>query len=457
MVPEPRSSTNEDLTVNDPDDDLRQQIALFRYGLIADLAHLPVGTPGTGATMRAKAEKTYTIPGTTRTRVAAETMRHWINDYRRGGFEALYPKPRTDRGKPRRLPAEVAERLITLKTENDALSVRDIIQKAQEEGIDHPLASSTVHRLFSREGLFDKKPPDGADRRRFAFKDAGELWMSDVMHGPKVRHGRSRRKTYLIAFIDDATRVIPFAAFAMAENVQAFLPVFKNALIRRGLPARLYVDNGSAYRSRHLSLVCARLGVALIHARAFQPAGKGKIERFFRTLRAGWLRHLGDDVLDNLQTLNSSLWAWVEGEYHNSPHRGLEEGRTPLEQWALASADVRYPDATLDLDDLFLFEVKRRVYKDRTVSLNGRVYEVDALLVGQNVILRYDPAAPPSRPLDVVHDGKPAGKATALDAYANTAVRRTYPAREIEADDPAPEPPPSPLAMRNLKDKKEDE
>ena len=267
----------------------------------------------------------------------------------------------------------------------------------------------------------------------------------------------SRRKTYLIAFIDDATRVIPFAAFAMAENVQAFLPVFKNALIRRGLPARLYVDNGSAYRSRHLSLVCARLGVALIHARAFQPAGKGKIERFFRTLRAGWLRHLGDDVLDNLQTLNSSLWAWIEGEYHNSPHRGLEEGRTPLEQWALASADVRYPDATLDLDDLFLFEVKRRVYKDRTVSLNGRVYEVDALLVGQNVILRYDPAAPPSRPLDVVHDGKPAGKATALDAYANTAVRRTYPAREIEADDPAPEPPPSPLAMRNLKDKKEDE
>ena len=441
---------NEDLTMNDPDDDLRQQIALFRYGLIADLVHLPVGAPGTGAMKRAKAEKTYSIPGTTRTRVAAETMRHWITDYRRGGFEALYPKPRTDRGKPRRLPPEVAERLIALKSENAALSVRAIIQKAREEGIDHPLAPSTVHRLFSREGLFDKTAPDGADRRRFAFKDAGEMWMSDVMHGPKVRHGRSRRKTYLIAFIDDATRVILFAAFAMSENTAAFLPVFKNALIRRGLPARLYVDNGSAYRSRHLSLVCARLGVALIHARAWQPAGKGKIERFFRTLRAGWLRHLGDDALDNLQTLNRSLWAWIEGEYHNTPHRGLD-GRTPLEQWALASAGVRYPDATLDLDDLFLFEVKRRVYKDRTVSLNGRVYEVDALLVGQNVILRYDPAAPPTRAIDVVHDGKPAGKATPLDAYANTAVRRTYPAKEIEADDPAPEPPPSPLAMRKLK------
>ena len=407
--------------MNDPEDDLHQQIALFRYGVIADLVHLPVGTPGTGAMMRAKAEKTYMIPGTTRTRVAAETMRHWITDYRRGGFDALYPKPRTDRGKPRRLPPEVADRLIALKTENPACSVRAIIKMAGDEGIGHPLAPSTVHRLLAREGLFDRTAPtDGADRRRFAYREAGELWMSDVMHGPKVRHGRSRRKTYLIAFIDDATRVVPFAAFAMSENTSAFLPAFKNALIRRGLPARLYVDNGSAYRSRHLALVCARLGVALIHARAFQPSGKGKIERFFRSLRAGWLRHLDDAVLENLQTLNSSLWAWIEGEYHNAPHRGLEKGRTPLEQWALASASLRYPDATLDLDDLFLFEARRRVYKDRTVSLNGRVYEVDAVLVGQNVILRYDPAAPPSRPLDVVHDGKPAGKATRLDAYASS-------------------------------------
>ncbi|WP_419906556.1 helix-turn-helix domain-containing protein [Hoeflea sp.] len=443
--------------MKDPQDDLHQQIALFRYGVIADLVHLPVGTPGTGAMMRARAGKTYTIPGTTRTRVAAETMRHWIADYRRGGFDALYPKPRTDRGKPRRLPPEVAERLIALKTGNPACSVRAIINMAGQEGIAHPLAPSTVHRLLAREGLFDRTAPtDGADRHRFAYREAGELWMSDVMHGPGIRQGRSRRKTYLIAFIDDATRVVPFATFAMSENTSAFLPAFRNALIRRGLPARLYVDNGSAYRSRHLALVCARLGVALIHARAFQPAGKGKIERFFRSLRAGWLRHIDDAVLENLQTLNSSLWAWIEGEYHNAPHRGLEEGRTPLEQWAMASAGVRYPDATLDLDDLFLFEARRRVYKDRTVSLNGSVYEVDAVLVGQNVILRYDPAAPPSRPLEVVHDGKPAGKATRLDAYANTAVRRNRPAREIEADEPAPEPPPSPLVMRNLKAGKED-
>ena len=439
--------------MTEPHDDLRQAIALFRYGVIADLVHLPVGTKGVGALLRAKAERTWVIPGSHRTRVAAETMRHWIADYRRGGFEALYPRPRTDRGKPRRLPAEVAERLIALKSDHPNWSVRLVIEAAHREGIDHPLASSTVHRLLAREGLFDRTSPnDPVDRRRFAFRDAGELWMSDVMHGPGVRHGRTRRKTYLIAFIDDATRVVPFAAFAMAENTPAFLPVFRNALIRRGLPARLYVDNGSAYRSRHLALVCAKLGVALIHARPWQPAGKGKIERFFRTLRGAWLSHIDATDRDTLVTLNRSLWAWIEGEYHNTPHRGLE-GRTPLEQWALASAGVRYPEPELDLEDLFLFEATRRVYKDRTVSLNGRVYEVDAVLVGHKVTLRYDPDAPAERPLDVVHDGKPAGTATRLDAYANTAVRRSGPAKEIEAAAPPPEPPPSPLRMSHFQKK----
>ena len=452
MVPGPESPTDEDHGMNDSHDDLRQEIALFRYGVIADLVHLPVGAPGTGALMRAKAEQSYTIPGSDRTRVAANTIRGWVKLYRRGGFDALYPRPRTDRGQPRRLAPEVAERLVALKTENRARSVRAIIKMARDEGIEDPLAPSTVHRLLSREGLFDRKPPDGADRRRFAFREAGELWMSDVMHGPRVRIGRSRRKTYLIAFIDDATRVVPFAAFAASENVRAFLPVFKNALIRRGLPQRLYVDNGAAYRSRQLALVCARMGVVLVHARPYQPAGKGKIERFFRTLRAGWLAHLDAPATDSLQTLNRSLWAWIEGEYHNSPHRGLE-GRTPLERWALASAGLRYPDATLDLDEIFLFEATRVVHKDRTVSLNGRLYEVDPLLVGHRVVLRYDPDAPPARPLDVVCDGKPAGQATRLDAYANTAVKRGHYSKQIEPDDPPPEPPPSPLRMRNFRKK----
>ena len=440
-----------------PDDDTRQAVALFRYGLVADLVNLPPGTPGIGARLRAKAERDYDIPGTNRTRVAAETIRDWMRLYRRGGFDALHPRPRTDRGRPRRLSAEVAELLISVKAGNPAFSVRAVVDEVRRRGVpdDVHLAPSTVHRLLAREGLLERSPDQPvADRRRFAYRYAGELWMSDVMHGPTVPDGRRRRKTYLAAFIDDATRVVPFAAFAFSENTAAFLPVFKQALMRRGQPARLYVDNGANYRSRHLALVCAKLGIALIHAKPFQPAAKGKIERWFRTLRQGWLNHLDIDSLDGIETLNRRLWAYVEGEYHQAPHRGLD-GETPLDRWAAVGADVRYPDPGPDFDDVFLFEVKRRVMKDRTVSLHGRLYEADAVLVGRTVVLRYDPAAPPNRPLQVVVDGRPAGEATVLDAYANTAIRRVRPSSHIETDDPAPEPPPSPIAMRDL-DKEND-
>ena len=438
-----------------PEEELRKAVALFRYGLIADVLRLPPGSREIRRTFNDKAQRTYTIPGTRRTRVAVETMRDWLSLYRTGGFEALYPKTRTDRGRPRRLPPEVAEQLVALKTEHPALSVKALIEAARKRGVDHPLAPSTVHRLLTREGLLDKRPgePVATDRRRFAFRDAGEMWMSDVMHGPKVRDGRRRRKTFLIAFLDDATRVIPFAAFAFAENTTAFLPVFKQAIARRGIPARLYVDNGANYRSQQLAVVCAKLGIALIHARPYQPQAKGKIERFFRTLRAAWLAHLTAQDTESLERLNRTLWAWIEGEYHQSAHRGLD-GRTPLDQWALAGHDVRYPDPGLDLDELFWFEAKRRVMKDRTVSLHGRLYEVDAVLVGEIVTLRYDPHAPPSRPIEVVHHGKGAGQASRLDAYANTAVRRDRPSGQIQCDTPPSQPPPSPLTMRNLKDTK---
>ena len=165
--------------MNHSDDELRQATALFRYGVIADLVHLPVGTPGLIARMRDKAAQTYAIPGTTRTRVAANTIRDWIKLYRDGGFEALYPKPRADRGQPRRMPPEVATRLIALKLANPTWSVRTVIRAARDAGIDYPLASSTVHRLFHREGLccfplyLVGSPRDltGLFRRRISWDD----------------------------------------------------------------------------------------------------------------------------------------------------------------------------------------------------------------------------------------------------------------------------------------------
>ncbi len=448
--------------MNDPDTDRRQAIALFRYGVIAELLHLPPGFKGLYKHLAEKAARDYTIPGSTRTRVASETIRDWLQAYRRGGFDALVPKPRADRGQSRALPAAVVEALLAAKEANPKLSVQLVIRAARQSPdvpAELPLPPSTVHRLLARHGLMSKTPQDPGerDRRRFAFAQAGELWMSDVMHGPSVAvDGRTRRKTYLIAFLDDATRVIPHAAFALSENTATFLPVLRQAIDKRGLPQRLYVDNGANYRSQHLALVCAKLSIALIHARPYHPQGKGKIERWFKTLRAQVLTRLAAEDTASLTALNRRLAAWIEGEYHHTPHRGLG-GLTPLEQWAQTGAGVRFPEPTVDLGELFLFEAKRKVQKDRTVSLHGVVYEVDAALVGETVTLRFDPSAPPQRPLQVCHLGQVTGLARVVEPYTNCFVKRERPSRTLSADAPPPEPPASALRLRELPRDSEEE
>ena len=447
--------------MKDPDTNERQAVALFRYGLIADLVRLQPGSKGLYARIEQKAAGEYSIPGSTRTRVAGETIRDWLKAYRRGGFDALLPKPRADRGQSRSLPPQVLDVLLQIKEGNPKLSVQLVIRAARqrpEVPEDLPLPNSTVHRLFVRHGLMDKprSEPGDADRRRFAFQQAGQLWMSDVMHGPSVFVGdRTKRKTYLIAFIDDATRVIPYAAFTLAENTATFLPVLKQAILRRGLPERLYVDNGANYRSQHLALVCAKLGIALIHARPYRPQGKGKIERWFKTVRGQLLTRLAAEDTASLGALNRRLWAWVEGEYHHVPHRAL--GVTPLEQWAQSGESVHFPEPGLDLDDLFLFEAQRKVQKDRTVSLNGVLYEVDAALIGEKITLRFDPGAAPERPVQVCYQGKFIELAKPVQTYANCFVKRHRPSWTLNVEGPAAAAPASGLKLRTLPDEPKEE
>ena len=414
--------------MNDAAQKQSEEVALFRFGVIGDLVHLPPGTKGLYARLKEKAAIDYRIPGSLRVRVAEETIRDWLKAYRRGGLDALKPRTRADHGQSRALPRELSDLLVAIKDENPALSVQLVIREAMARGKvpdGLPIAPSTVHRLLSRAGLMAKRPgdPSSNDHRRFAFEKAGDLWMSDVMHGPSVTVDAKKRKAYLIAFIDDATRVVPFAAFALAENTAAFLPVLKEAVLRRGAPRRLFVDNGSAFRSHQLALVCAKLGVTLIHARAYHPEAKGKMERWFRTVRLQLLPLLQPADLASLDALNRRLWTWVEGEYHRSPHRGLD-GETPLDKWASVADEVRFLGS--DIDDLFLHEAKRKVAKDRTVSLDAIAYEVDATLVGEAVTLRHDPAKP-GRAVQVWFKGRKVQDAKPVDVHGNCFVKRETP------------------------------
>jgi transposase InsO family protein len=202
------------------------------------------------------------------------------------------------------------------------------------------------------------------------------------MHGPKVLVDERHRKSYLIAFIDDHSRLVPHAQFYLSENLTAFLDALENALLKRGLPRKLYVDNGPAYRSRQLEHICASVAIALIHAKAYQPQGKGKIERFFRTVRRQFLPTVGEKM--TLHSLNEALHKWLDS-YHQRKHSAT--GCSPWQRFADNMQCLR--PAPENLKDHFRIVARRTVAKDRSVTLNGRLFEAPVALIGKRIDLLY--------------------------------------------------------------------
>jgi transposase InsO family protein len=380
-------------------EDLREQIAVFRYGVIRDLVSGPLAPGEKERLLAAIADRQWQIPGSRRGRIARSTAREWAEAYEAAGFVGLKPVDRSDKGSSRVIPDEVQDLLLALRTERPKASVRSLIRAVRLAGRVAPevkLAPSTVYRLLAAHGM--KVVPGASsgspDAQAFSFPHANDLWVADVMHGPPLLvlgRGARSAKTYLIALLDDATRMAPYAAFYPSESAACFAEALKQALLRRGIPRRLYVDNGSAFRTHHLQVACATLNVALIHSRPHRPRGRGKIERFFRTVRSAFLPHVDATMLAEMASLNRVFWAWLEAEYHQTPHGGLS-GQTPLERFLSDQALIR--PAPSDLDDMLRMKVVRVVGRDRTVRLDGRVYEAPDGLSGEHVEVLFDPFDP---------------------------------------------------------------
>jgi transposase InsO family protein len=417
----------------------REAVALFRMSLIGDLMVPGLDRDERIGLLKAKSTKIYAIPGSRRTRVAESTLRDWVRLYEQGGLEALKPPFRCDIGRNRSLAPELADRILALREEDASRSVQTIVRTLRLAGAvteDLKVPPSTVYRLLAGRGLSKRTAKSAAhkDHRAFAFERPNQMWQSDVMHGPLIREGRNsrQRKTYLVTLLDDATRVAPHSEFCFSEKLIDFLPVFRQALLKRGVPDRLFVDNGAAYASTHLSVTCAALRVALIHARPYHPQAKGKIERFHRTLRSQFLSQLDLERITEdggLAALNARLWAWLEGEYHRTPHHGLPmEGggwATPIDRWMLSTDTLR--PAPRDLDEHFLARAERLVRRDRTVHLNGQIFEAPAEYVDARIELRYDPAKPVLRDAFLYVRGVRVHTLRLLDIHANTRVRRDRP------------------------------
>ena len=399
-----------------PHNDLEErntQIALFRYGLIAHLLFDPLAAGQLEGALRAIAAKTYAIPYSTRTRVGIATLRRYLKLYQEQGFEALRPQERADKRMPRVFPPEVVERAIALREEQPARTTPMIVQILKQDAsfkLAQPLNAHTLTTHLRTHGKTRRLlAQSGRVFQRFERDHANSLWQGDMMFGPWLpdpsQPGKKRR-AHLFCFLDDHSRLVPYAEFFFDEALPRMERVLKVGILRRGVPQAIYVDNAKVYQATQFAVACASLGIQQIHAAPYSPEGKGKQERFFETARLQFMPEVEVSEISTLAELNESFWAWLELVYHRNVHR--ETDQTPLERYQQGLQQVRSADPET-LRKAFLWREFRKVRKDGCIELQGNRYEVDAHLVGRKLELRFDPFD--LSHLEVFLEGLPLGNA----------------------------------------------
>jgi transposase InsO family protein len=354
---------------------------LFRYGLIAPVLHGT--TAGTAAAyFRRAAEEPIDLPHIGRRRIAASTLKSWLYAYRRGGIEALETRVRSDRGASRVITEEIDSRLREMLADSPRLSAQRARDLLVEQGVIQSRSPSvTTLRRYIRNAGLRVAPERSTVRRSWAKRQPNELWTLDFMHGPSI----AQKTAILLAAIDDASRFIVLGRFLPAESYQQLAPCLLHAFLQYGLPKALYCDNGAPFLTKDLALAAARLDIALIHSKPYDPASRGKIERYFRTVRSRFLEPLNQNALKSLKTLNEAFSRWLDLDYHRRVHSTLE--RTPLEAWLDCDQPKRWV-AKQQLDLVFHRTLHRKVRADGSVSINRRRYEVGAEWIGKKVELR---------------------------------------------------------------------
>lgn len=367
----------------------QEKIAVFRFGVIFPLVERDLHEywGEKERIIRELVSKEWEIPYSTRNYISKATILNWVKRYEDGGrrIEALFPESRGDRGRMRSISDEQIDALVKLRKENPKLSTPRIVEKAMAQGVFPPgkeVSMASIYRLLKLHKL--KRQKTVSDMRKFEVQMSNDLWQSDCMHGPKVLHEGRMRKAYLFAIIDDHSRLITHGQFYLAETLENYLDCLWAAMRKRGLPRKLYVDNGASFKAHRLQLGCASLEVGLRYARPYRPQGKGKIERFFRTVRMQFLPELPENI--SLEELNRLFNLYIEDKYHLRIHGTT--GEKPIDRYLHdAKALRKAPD---DLPEYFRKREERTVNNDRTVKLDGRLYEAPTGLVGMRIILRFE-------------------------------------------------------------------
>ena len=358
----------------------RNEIALKRYNMIAPLLIDPERYPSNREFFRMQGHKLHKEGVTT---IHARTIERWYYQFKKGGFDALKPQTRVDFGKPRK-GKDVIDQIIILKRNYPRLSATGILKMLKESGVTKDQISlSTVNRVVNS---IPKEQINVEPMYRYELEHINEVWCGDSSHGPYLYRDKAKVKLYIIALIDDASRLITAARIFEADNTINLLSTMKLAVSKYGKPKRFNFDNGSNYKNAQINIVTARLGVGVHYCRPYNPEAKAKIERWFKTLKSQWMSTLNYSEFHSVEEYQVSLNEYVN-TYNNNVHSSLN-GLTPMERYLKEVELVKKIDE-YSLEKDFLFEIERRVSIDNIVVIDNKEYEVPAIYSSKKVKIKY--------------------------------------------------------------------
>ena len=369
----------------------QQSIALMRYSAIAPLiSGVPDEYPSMSTYFRDLSEKGILHPSGQMRKYAPSTMKSWLLDYRKGGFDALIPKSRSDCGTSRKIDAELEEQIRYLKHTYPRLSASAIYRQLQDNGSirSDQLSESTVLR-FINEMMLQERFTNNQDLRRYERPHINEVWCGDSSVGPYLTtEDGKKHRVYVIALIDDASRFITGIDVFFNDNFVNLMSVTKSAVAKYGVPKMFNFDNGASYRNKQMELLAARIGSTIHYCRPYTPVQKAKIERWFRTMKDQWMATLNMKDFHSLDELRGSLLTYVK-LYNQKPHSSLG-GKSPEERFFEESSIIRRISDE-QIEQSFLLEIERRVSSDSVITIDQIEYEVDYRFAKQRITLRYSP------------------------------------------------------------------
>jgi len=385
-----------------PSDDERERVAMQRYEVIAPLLKRPMPRGAQKVILEELAGKMHLDAQNRLIYLGKRTIERYLSNYLKFGLVGLKPKVRPEQGSLKAFAQQALDEAVKIRLARPELSADSIIDVLCSEQIpgSEKMCISTLNRHLRRLGK-DRPALKHVVRKRYrllSVEGAHVLWLCDVWDGPYLYDeitGKKRRLR-LVAIIDAYTRYIVHAEFYFNENRPCIEDTLMKAILKHNLPEIYYVDNAKAFRSQHMKRIAAELGFSVKHSRAGQPQGRGRIERWFRTVAEKCEPLLKEQInfgkVTTIYEVNNFFTAWLERRYHCRRHSTLKMSpRAALENAGASHLDMSRHVEPATVHEAFLWRENRKVSSLGAVKIYGNLYEVDESLLGKTVELRFNP------------------------------------------------------------------